>query len=117
MAFSPGVINAMAAANFHKGLVQPLLVDAELLDHLGRCALGLHDGGYEQVLHAHVFVFEPVRFPFGVAYHGNGPWGGVNLTIGYGYLGSGVQQLMQTSFHGVGIYSQLAQNVGRQAVL
>ena len=47
VALGPGVVHPAAAADFHKRLIQPFLVDTELLDHLGRIALRFHDGGDE----------------------------------------------------------------------
>ena len=66
VALGPRVVHPVAAPDLDQRLINLLLVDAVFFQNLGRVALGLHDGGDEQVLGADEVVFEPVCFILGV---------------------------------------------------
>ncbi len=79
MTFSPRVVHTVAAPHFHQSLVDPLLVNAKLLEHISGVALGFQSSGDEEMLGPYVVVLQPFRFLLGVVQQAGRPGGGVDL--------------------------------------
>ena len=123
LVLGPRVVHAVAAAYAQQGLVDLLLVDAELLEYADRIPAALAGDGDQQVLNADILVVEPVGLPHRRLQHLGHAGRGVDLYAAdgrlglVGDLGVVIQHVADTLLHGGHVDVHLLEYLGRQALL